>query len=126
MQGCQPYPFARCDHHTTGSKSPCPDSTYMTPKCLRTCDNSSITYKVDLIHGKSGYRLPNEEKQIQMEILKNGPVVAGFEVYSDFIHYKSGKLFIFLLYEAFQYLPLELEYTQTYKELTNDPKGFFM
>lgn len=63
----------------------------MTPKCVESCDNSSIVYKNDLIHGKSGYRVPNNEQQIQTEILMNGPVVAGFDVYSDFIHYKSGK-----------------------------------
>lgn len=29
---------------------------------------------------------------IQQEIYKNGPVEAGFEVYEDFLSYKSGKM----------------------------------
>lgn len=33
----------------------------------------------------------NKEEQIRAEIFKNGPVVGGMEVYTDFFHYKSGK-----------------------------------
>ncbi|KAK6021324.1 papain family cysteine protease [Ostertagia ostertagi] len=44
----------------------------------------------DKHYGKSAYRLPNNVKAIQRDIMKNGPVVAGFIVYEDFAHYKSG------------------------------------
>lgn len=37
------------------------------------------------------YFASRNEKLMRAEILKNGPVVAGFDVYSDFFHYKSGK-----------------------------------
>lgn len=67
---------------------------YKTPECVRSCDNSSIKYEDDLIRGQSGYILQVNETQIQQEILKNGPVVSTFDVFTDFLHYKSGKLFI--------------------------------
>ncbi|PIO67643.1 papain family cysteine protease [Teladorsagia circumcincta] len=40
--------------------------------------------------GKTAYGLPNSVKAIQKEIMKNGPVVAGFTVYEDFAYYYSG------------------------------------
>ncbi|KAJ9590993.1 hypothetical protein L9F63_027798, partial [Diploptera punctata] len=36
------------------------------------------------------YNVADDETQIQLEILKNGPVEASFDVYEDFLHYKSG------------------------------------
>lgn len=33
----------------------------------------------------------NDPKAIQKEIMTNGPVEAGFDVYEDFLSYKSGK-----------------------------------
>ena len=40
--------------------------------------------------GKSVYILPNSVETIQKDIMTNGPVVAGFEVYTDFFYYQSG------------------------------------
>lgn len=42
------------------------------------------------IPGKKAYALPESVSAIQRDIMKNGPVVAAFTVYSDFMHYKSG------------------------------------
>lgn len=50
-----------------------------------------MNYKKDLIFAKSAYIVSSNEKLMRAEILKNGPVVAGFNVYSDFFFYKSGK-----------------------------------
>jgi cathepsin B len=36
------------------------------------------------------YSVRSDEKQIQTEIMKNGPVEAAFTVYADFVTYKSG------------------------------------
>lgn len=41
--------------------------------------------------GKSSYSLPSQQDQIMAELYKNGPVEAGFTVYSDFLQYKSGE-----------------------------------
>lgn len=91
LQGCQPYPFAPCEHHIDGPKQKCPTTKYNTPECVKTCDDSKRNFEKELVYGGSAYRLYNKEEQIRAEIFKNGPVVAGFKVYPDFFQYKSGK-----------------------------------
>ncbi|VDM66549.1 unnamed protein product [Strongylus vulgaris] len=49
-----------------------------------------IPYEEDKLWGDATYELPNDEKLIRQEILKNGPVVATFIVYTDFFYYKEG------------------------------------
>lgn len=94
MQGCQPYPFASCEHHNANGKLPnCSTTIFPTPVCNSTCDNSQ-TYS--LTFGRDSYLITGET-DIQQEILKNGPVVADFDVYEDFVTYKSGK-FLFCTY----------------------------
>ena len=41
------------------------------------------------------YGISSEILQIQLEIMNNGPVEACFAVYEDFLHYKSGTLYVF-------------------------------
>ncbi|CAH0548106.1 unnamed protein product [Brassicogethes aeneus] len=86
--GCRSYSFAECEHHTTGSKPTCGDSQ-PTPDCVKKCDDSSMNYKEELTFGKSVYSITGP-KQIQIEIMKNGPVEAAFTVYDDFLLYKKG------------------------------------
>ncbi len=43
------------------------------------------------VAGKTAYSVQEDEKQIQNEIYKNGPVEGAFTVYEDFVLYKSGK-----------------------------------
>ena len=50
-----------------------------------------MPYKKDLHFGKKAYSLAKNPQQIQMDIMKNGPVEAAFSVYSDFLLYKSGE-----------------------------------
>nr|CAC87118.1 cathepsin B-like protease [Nilaparvata lugens] len=90
--GCQPYPIAPCEHHMEGSKPNCSASpTEPTPACETTCTHgSSLAYQKDRQKGKSAYLVPVGEKQTQLEIFKNGPIVAAFKVYEDFFMYKSG------------------------------------
>ncbi|UYV62080.1 CTSB [Cordylochernes scorpioides] len=89
-EGCKPYPFPPCEHHTEGPRPQCGDIR-PTPKCRHMCRKGyDTTYRHDKIYGKSAYSLPDDEKQIQMEILKNGPVEASFRVYDDFLVYKNG------------------------------------
>ncbi|KAL3278272.1 hypothetical protein HHI36_013607 [Cryptolaemus montrouzieri] len=88
-EGCQSYAFPSCEHHTTGSRPPCGDSQ-RTPKCTRQCDASStLIYEDDLHHGKTSYNV-DQEDDIKTEIFNNGPVEASFDVYDDFVSYKSG------------------------------------
>eukprot|EP00331_Platyophrya_macrostoma_P001950 CAMPEP_0176425270 /NCGR_PEP_ID=MMETSP0127-20121128/11300_1 /TAXON_ID=938130 /ORGANISM="Platyophrya macrostoma, Strain WH" /LENGTH=326 /DNA_ID=CAMNT_0017806421 /DNA_START=39 /DNA_END=1019 /DNA_ORIENTATION=+ len=85
---CQPYPFPKCAHHTNNSAyPPCPSSTYPTPSCSATCTNStgSLTY----YKGQSSYSLSGESS-FQQELLTNGPFEVSFDVYEDFVSYKSG------------------------------------
>lgn len=42
------------------------------------------------VAGKTSYSVPSEAEQIQYEIYKNGPVEGAFEVYEDFVMYKTG------------------------------------
>ncbi|CAH8429328.1 unnamed protein product [Schistosoma rodhaini] len=88
---CQPYPFPKCEHHTKGKYPACFEEIYKTPNCENTCQKSYKTpYAQDKHRGKSRYNVKNDEKAIQKEIMKYGPVEANFIVYEDFLNYKSG------------------------------------
>nr|XP_023023227.1 cathepsin B-like [Leptinotarsa decemlineata] len=89
--GCRAYSLAPCEHHTTGSKPACPKYYSPTPRCNKQCDEkSSLSYESDKSYGQHIYYVSTSEKQIQLEILKNGPVEAAFDVFTDFLSYKSG------------------------------------
>ncbi|XP_023016606.2 cathepsin B isoform X2 [Leptinotarsa decemlineata] len=89
--GCRAYSLAPCEHHTTGSIPACPKDVSLTPRCNKQCDKkSSLSYQSDKSYGQKPYYVSNQEKQIQLEILKNGPVEAAFHVYTDFYAYKRG------------------------------------
>ncbi|KAJ9601417.1 hypothetical protein L9F63_000441 [Diploptera punctata] len=89
-QGCRPYEFASCDHIMNGTRPPCGD--YLpTPGCIQKCEDSyNVPYGKDLNFGSDVYSVGEDETQIQLEILKNGPVETDFVVYEDFLQYKSG------------------------------------
>jgi len=89
---CYPYPFPSCDHHMPGSKNPCPAKEYNSPSCPNKCTNKTWTgpaYSSDRHKGKSAYSVSGVN-QIMAEVMKNGPVEAAFDVYEDFLTYKSG------------------------------------
>ncbi|XP_040069008.1 cathepsin B [Ixodes scapularis] len=89
-EGCMPYPVPSCDHHINGTLGPCGQDP-PTPKCVRLCRKGyNVDFKDDKHYGKSSYSVPSNETQIQMEIMKNGPVEGAFTVYADFPLYKSG------------------------------------
>jgi len=88
---CQPYPFAPCDHHVDGKYGPCPEADYETPSCQHECgDGYPVSFEKDLQFASSVYSLPNRETNIMAEIFEHGSVEAGFNVYEDFLNYKSG------------------------------------
>jgi len=89
-QGCQPYIIPACEHHTTGDRPPCGEAGG-TPKCIKTCDKDyTVAYKEDLYYGSSSYSVKQHVKDIQLEIMNNGPVEGALTVYEDFPTYKSG------------------------------------
>ncbi|XP_054282247.1 cathepsin B-like [Macrosteles quadrilineatus] len=89
-QGCIPYEIAPCEHHVNGTRPPCAEGG-KTPKCEKKCQASyNVDYKKDKHYGQKAYSVEGEEKQIQVEIMRNGPVEGAFSVYEDFVQYKSG------------------------------------
>ncbi|CAG2107781.1 unnamed protein product [Medioppia subpectinata] len=89
--GCQPYSINACEHHVSGHLPPCDKELRPTPKCQHTCEAGyNGTYAKDLHFGKSSYGFSNENQALQQDIMKNGPVVSTFQVFEDFLTYKSG------------------------------------
>ncbi|CAH1180136.1 unnamed protein product [Phaedon cochleariae] len=90
--GCKAYSMPPCEHGgTPGSLPQCPSKGYNTPGCVRSCDKgSTLSYKESKTYAAQAYYVGVNDEQIQLEILKNGPVEASFDVYSDFLTYKSG------------------------------------
>ncbi|KAJ3625020.1 hypothetical protein MTP99_018601 [Tenebrio molitor] len=79
-EGCMPY-----------SKSSFVDQK--SSDCELRCTNPKFrtnSYKRDKHFGSLSYTLPNDELQIQIEIIKHGPVVAEITVYEDLLYYSSG------------------------------------
>eukprot|EP01098_Paradermamoeba_levis_P015524 TRINITY_DN794_c0_g1_i1.p1 TRINITY_DN794_c0_g1~~TRINITY_DN794_c0_g1_i1.p1 ORF type:complete len:206 (-),score=65.01 TRINITY_DN794_c0_g1_i1:121-738(-) len=85
---CAPYPFPSCDHHIANSTHPCPSNEYPTPSCVKKCKNSDSWNNRH--YGKTSYSVDSDVTEIQNEILTNGPVEAAYDVYEDFLAYKSG------------------------------------
>ncbi|CAH1377190.1 unnamed protein product [Tenebrio molitor] len=80
-EGCGPYSRSSHNDHSTNV-------------CQRICTNRDYesSYNEDKRLGFLHYRLPNSEKQIQMEMMSHGPVAAVITVYKDFFFYKEGEL----------------------------------
>jgi len=97
-EGCLDYSIEPCEHHTTGDRQACGGEDGGTPRCARKCQNS-MNYRRDRHYGKKAYQIEGVEA-IQREIMTNGPVEFDFDVYSDFLSYKSG---------VYQYLTGEYE-----------------
>jgi cysteine peptidase C len=84
---CDPYPFPKCEHHIPRNHYPiCPHNIYPTPSCNTTCtDGSSPT----MYNGKTAYSLAGQH-QMMTDIHAHGPIEVAFNVYADFLTYKSG------------------------------------
>ncbi|KHJ99397.1 papain family cysteine protease [Oesophagostomum dentatum] len=88
---CKPYPFRPCGWHKgQGFHLPCL-FPFSTPECKKECQKGfTKKYEEDKIYGKKAYAVQSSVEAIQKEIMINGPVQAGFIVYSDFSFYKKG------------------------------------
>ncbi len=90
-QTCQPYDFPPCDHHVQGKYGPCGGTEYKTPECKNECQKGyPKSYAEDKWFAESAYSVPNNEKSIMTELYQHGSVQVSFQVYKDFLHYKSG------------------------------------
>ncbi|EYB96020.1 hypothetical protein Y032_0154g2994 [Ancylostoma ceylanicum] len=89
---CKPYVFYPCgEHEHEPYYGPCPEIWWPRPKCRRTCHYKyNKGYQEDKHFVKRSYYLPTNETSIRQEIFVNGPVVAIFHVYDDFLEYKKG------------------------------------
>ena len=88
-----PHSVHQCNHECVqylGQYQPC-GKEQKTPECSKECESGyPKSYKEDKHYGKSSYHVSERVAEIQTEIYQNGPVEGGFEVYSDFLTYKSG------------------------------------
>ncbi|GMR62970.1 hypothetical protein PMAYCL1PPCAC_33165, partial [Pristionchus mayeri] len=94
--GCMPYPFPPCEHHNNNTGYPqCTSMPHgEAAECSKTCQPGySLTYAQDKHYGKSAYGINKRVRDIQIEIMKNGPVAAAFDVYEDFLQYSGGVYF---------------------------------
>nr|BAA04103.1 Sarcophaga pro-cathepsin B [Sarcophaga peregrina] len=90
-QGCRPYEIAPCEHHVNGTRPPCDGEHGKTPSCRHECQKSyDVDYKTDKHFGSKSYSVKRNVKDIQKEIMQNGPVEGAFTVYEDLILYKDG------------------------------------
>ena len=51
----------------------------------------SKSYSDDLYYGKDYYLIPTNETSMQSEIMRNGSITVGFEIYADVYCYGSGE-----------------------------------
>lgn len=90
-QGCRPYEIAPCEHHTNGTRPPCDGEHGKTPRCQHQCQKSyKLDYNKDKHFGSKAYSVSRNVRDIQQEIMTNGPVEGAFTVYEDLILYKDG------------------------------------
>jgi cathepsin B len=86
---CQPYFLPNCDHHCEGKYGPCPETT-TEPECSEECIKEyGKELEGDKSYGKNSYSLYGEQ-DIMDDIYNKGSVEGAFDVYEDFMTYKSG------------------------------------
>ncbi|EPB68433.1 hypothetical protein ANCCEY_12472 [Ancylostoma ceylanicum] len=86
-----PYEFPPCGHHTNQTYYGECNGFKVPQKCMYKCqDGYPVNYNDDKTYGKKAYAIPQSVSAIQRDIIKNGPVVAGFRVFEDLVYYKTG------------------------------------
>lgn len=90
---CLPYFCPNCDHHVSGQYPKC-QGERPTPKCVKKCQAGyPVSFNDDKSYG-TAYSISSNVKQIQLEILNNGPVEAAFDVYDDGFETYSGGVYV--------------------------------
>ena len=67
----------------------CSGDIVKTPQCSETCSTKGIDFEKAKSYGKLAFSL-DSITAIKSELMKNGPLTAGFIVYDDFFLYKEG------------------------------------
>ncbi|GAB6022478.1 hypothetical protein CHUAL_006588 [Chamberlinius hualienensis] len=90
-EGCLPYSIPSCDHHVDGSANPC-ENTVSTPACSQQCISGYGTaFSADKQFGSDSYGIqPRNVAAMQTELMTKGPFEVDFNVFEDFLSYKSG------------------------------------
>ncbi|XP_050439192.1 cathepsin B-like [Adelges cooleyi] len=89
-EGCQPYRVSPCTVDGQGYNSTCNDQPFeRNHKCSRECyGNTTVDYHDDHVYTRDAYHLTF--RAIQKDVLCYGPIAASYDVYDDFLSYKSG------------------------------------
>jgi len=89
-QGCLPYEYPPCNHSASDPSVGC-SAAPTPPKCTPKCEEySNRDFKKDRKFGTGYKNIRKDPKWMQKEIYENGPIVADYMVYTDFLNYKSG------------------------------------
>ncbi|KAI6223854.1 Cathepsin B-like cysteine protease 2 [Aphelenchoides besseyi] len=87
---CKPYPFAPCEHHNNKTAYQKCDDLMDTPQCTKSCQTGyKNSYQQDKTYSYMTFSAA-DVLAIQRMILEYGSVVIVFDVYEDFLYYKSG------------------------------------
>jgi len=81
---CSPYTVPTC----APDKEPCLPPFQPTPKCSQSCVNGD-KWDSDLHYLASAYSFSGVNSMVS-ELVANGPIEVQFDVYEDFVTYKSG------------------------------------
>jgi len=91
---CKPYTLQACSHHVAppaGSVACDSLPSYATPACTVSCSETAynVEYSKDK-HLASSFYAVRGEKNLQKELLENGPVTVSLLVYEDLEVYSGG------------------------------------
>lgn len=88
---CKAYPYPQCEHGVEGQYPPCSTTPPDDPVCDKQCQEGyPVEYEKDRHKFSNVYQLGMDANEIMTEIFTNGPVDATFQVFEDFMTYKSG------------------------------------
>lgn len=88
QKGCQPYEIPPLNQVGSWFNSSSDSQSCVKNKC--TNPRYKTQYENDLYYTRNVYIVPALETAIQLDILINGPVQTGFDVYEDFFYYSTG------------------------------------
>jgi cathepsin B len=81
-KGCVPYPIRPSE------RNPRPSLTLCSRRCQP--EYTKNTYQNDKLFGQDQLTFSYANQRVMNELMKNGPLVAEFEMYEDFLNYSSG------------------------------------
>ncbi|XP_025204220.1 cathepsin B-like [Melanaphis sacchari] len=88
-EGCKPYRVPPCPNDESGNSTCAGKPMERNHRCKRKCyGDEEIDYHYDHRYTRDSYYLTYES--IQKDVLVYGPIEASFDVYDDFLSYKSG------------------------------------